>query len=268
MLVQQAAWIGWIALAWISDDYDLSFILLMAVMAAMYWCAMGSMLTGERAGMSQRVMRRLPKSFLGRAFLSWLNPGPANGYMFVVANGTAIVAICIFGMIASDWLGGGGTWPKANELLYMLIVGWGYVVAYLGAGKMAIGLLRRVAQVNMFAGVLIHFLIVLAGSGIPTTIQLMSIDMRMLDYSYLQLTNPFWTLSHLSGNGAATEGPILILVIPGAAICILLMNLRSVVRELQAVRIAPPTRVLEDEAELHPAPEALPQNPWDEASAT
>ena len=28
--------------------------------------------------------------------------------------------------------------------------------------------------------------------------------------------------------------------------------------------MAPPTRVFEDEAELHPPPEALPQNPWDE----
>ena len=62
MLVQQAAWIGWMAYAWIVEEYDLAAILVMAMMAAIYWCAMGTMLTGEREGMSQRVMRRLPNS--------------------------------------------------------------------------------------------------------------------------------------------------------------------------------------------------------------
>jgi hypothetical protein len=266
MLVQQAAWIGWLSFVWIEDSFSLSAILFMATFAGMYWYAMGALLTSERAGMSQRVRRRLPKSFLGRAFLSWLNPGPASGYMFVVANGTALVGLSLLGMIASDFLRtGAGTWPTEEELLYLLIVGWGYGVAYLGVGKLAIDLLRRVAHVNMFAGVLIHFLIILAGSGIPTTIQLMSIDLRLLDYSYWQLPNPFWSLSHLGENGVLTEGPILILIVPAAAFCVLLLNLRSVAGEVQAVRVAAPTRVIQDEAELHPAPEPLPQNPWDEA---
>jgi hypothetical protein len=265
MLAQQAAWVGWLAYAWIYDDFSREAILIMAMFAAMYWCSMGALLTSERPGMSQRVKRRLPKSFLGRAFLSWLNPGPASGYMFVVANGTAIVALGMLGMVVSDFLGAaGGGWPTENELCYLLIVGWAYSVAYLGVGKLVIGLLRRVAHVNMFAGVLIHFLIILAGSGIPTTIQLMSIDLRLQDYSYWQLPNPFWSIGHLADKGIVTEGPILILVVPAAAFCVLLLNLRSVIGELQAVRIAPPTRVVEDEAELHPAPAELPQNPWDE----
>jgi hypothetical protein len=265
MLVQQAAWIGWMAYAWIQDGFQYEALLIMAMLASFYWYAMGSLLTSERSGMSQRVKRRLPKSFAGRMFLSWLNPGPASGYMFVVANGTALVLLGFLGMFASDLLRTGAAgWPTKEELFYLLIVGWGYGVAYLGIGKLVIGLLRRIAQVNMFAGVLIHFLIILAASGIPTTIQLMSVDLRMLDYSYWQLPNPFWSLGHLADNGVMTEGPILILLVPAAAFCVFLLNLRSVVAELQAVRIAPPKRVVQDEAELHPAPEALPQNPWEE----
>jgi hypothetical protein len=264
MLAQQAAWIGWLAYVWIDDEYARPAILVMAMLAGLYWYGMGALLTSERAGMSQRVKRQLPKSTFGRAFLSWLNPGPASGYMFVVANGTALLALCFLGMIVSDILGTRGGWPTEEELMYLLVVGWAYSVAYLGIGKLAIELLRRVAHVNMFAGVLIHFLIILAGSGIPTTIQLMSIDLRMLDYSYWQLSNPFWSLSHLADGGVATEGPILIFLAPAVALCVLLLNLRSVVGELQAVRIAPPSRVVEDEAELHPAPQLLPQNPWDE----
>jgi len=265
MLVQQAAWVGWMAYGWIYEDYELGVLLAMATCAAFYWYAMGALLTSERSGMSQRVRRRLPKSFLGRVFLSWLNPGPASGYMFVVANATALLGLCFLGMWVSElFRTAAGGWPTADELFVLLIVGWAYGVAYLGLGKLAIELLRRVAYVNMFAGVLIHFLIILAGSGIPTTIQLMSIDLRLLDYSYWQLTNPIWSLAHLSDGGVATDGPILILLVPAAAFCILLLNLRSVVAELQAVRIAPPSRVVQDEAELHPAPAPLPQNPWDE----
>jgi hypothetical protein len=54
------------------------------------------------------------------------------------------------------------------------------------------------------------------------------------------------------------------LIVPGIAICVLLLNMPRVIAELRVVREAAPARVLEDEAELHPPPEALPQNPWEE----
>jgi hypothetical protein len=266
MLVQQAAWIGWMAYFWIRDDYHLQAIHILATMAAIYWYAMGAMMTSEQEGMSQRVRRRLPKSFLGRMFLSWFNPGPATGYMFAVANGSAIVAICLIGMKVADNRGTRGGWPSASEMLFALVVGLAYGIAYLGIGKLVISLLRRVAHVNMFAGVLIHFLVILAGCGIPTTIQLMSVDLRMLDYTYWQIFNPVWSLAYLMDNGVPAEGPVLILLVPAAAVCVLLLNLRSIVRELQDVRVTAPKRVLQDEAELHPAPAPTPQNPWEEVS--
>jgi hypothetical protein len=92
---------------------------------------------------------------------------------------------------------------------------------------------------------------------------MMSIEMRYLDYSYLQIANPMWSLIHVANGGAFTDGNVLVLVVPAAAICILLLNLRKVIRELQQVRIAPPPRVVEDEAVLHPPPEMRPQSPWD-----
>ena len=88
MLVQQAAFVGWMALrldqlATIDTDIRVRH---WRCVAGMYWYVMGTMLTAERPEMSQRVRRRLPQSFLGRMFFTWLNPGPASGYMFVVAN--------------------------------------------------------------------------------------------------------------------------------------------------------------------------------------
>ena len=265
MLVQQAAWIGWMSVAWIYDNFALTMIAIVATFAVIYWYVMGALLTSERPGMSQRVKRRLPSSFLGRVFFSWLNPGPASGYMFVAANATSIVVTCLFGMTVSALGGmGPGRWPGAEELFYMLIIGWGYLVAYLGLGMLVVAAVRRVAAVTMLASVLIHFLVLLAGSGIPTAFQLMSVELRYVEYSLLQITNPIWSLWHLAGGGLPAEAHVLVLSVPAAAVCMLLLNLRGVLGELREVRIAPPTRVLEDEAQLHPAPASLPTNPWDE----
>jgi hypothetical protein len=265
MVVQQAAWIGWMGYAWIQSDFHLGPLLAMATLGGIYWYFMGTLLTAEKTEMSERMRRRLPTTSFGRANLTWLNPGPATGYMFVVANATAIAIMCLLGLIvsASARTTAAGGWPGGEELIFLLVIGWGYLVAYLGLGMLVVAAVRHVALVTMLANVLIHFLVVLAGSGIPTVIQLMSPDKRYEDYSYLQITNPFWSLIHLA-NGGLNEAYTLIFIVPTAAICVLLLNLRGVSRELQQVRTAPPPRVIEDEAELHPVPEALPTNPWDE----
>ena len=150
-------------------------VFVLAAVAAVYWYVMGTMLTAERPGMSQRVKRRLPQSLLGRMFFSWLNPGPASGYMFVVANATAIAILCFFGTIISASIGRNvARSPSADEMFYLLVIGWGYLVAYLGIGLLVIGVLRRFAVVTMLACVLIHFLLLLGGFGIPYAIKSMS----------------------------------------------------------------------------------------------
>jgi hypothetical protein len=156
-----------------------------------------------------------------------------------------------------------GGWPGLHEVLFLLLIGWGYLVAHLGLGLLLVRLLRRFATVTMLASVLIHFLLLLAGSGIPTAIQLMSVELRFVEYSFLQITNPVWSLAHV-GDGGMIEGQVLVIVVPAVAICVLLLNLRGVIRELQQVRIAPPPRVVEDEEELHPPPPMMPTSPWDE----
>ncbi len=52
-------------------------------------------------------------------------------------------------------------------MFYLIVIGWGYLVAYLGLGMLIVSAVRHVALVTMLASVLIHFLLVLAGSGIP-----------------------------------------------------------------------------------------------------
>jgi hypothetical protein len=183
--------------------------------------------------------------------------------MFVVANTTALMALLLAGVAINSVYGGRpGFWPTPSEILTLCFVGWGYLVGYLGLGLLAIRALRRVALVTMPAAVLIQLLLIFAGSGIPTSIQLMSVTLRNRDYSYLQITNPFWTLVHLGNPNSIEAVPILLMVSTGA-ICILLLNLPGVLREISQVRIAAPTRVVEDDLELNPPPAELPKSPWE-----
>jgi hypothetical protein len=119
-------------------------------------------------------------------------------------------------------------------------------------------------MVTMLACVLIHLLLLLAGFGIPYAIKSMSLSLRDADYTFLQITDPFSTMYHISEGGLVTDGGKIVLLVIGVAVCVLLMNIPRVIRELSIVRESAPARVLQDEAELHPPPEVLPQSPWDE----
>ena len=267
MVVQQTAWIGWIAYLAFADNLDEVMVTGAAVAGGAYWYLMGSMLTGERPEMSRRARRDLPQSLWGRALFTWLFPGPASGYMFVVANLTAIAFMYVatlFSLAALIPTAGNSLW---TELFALVILGWSYLVAYLGLGRLLITVLRRVAKVTMLAAVLINFLLLLAGSGIPMIIQMMSVDLRKSGYTLLQVTNPFYTLYTVARGELPSDATVPLMAVPAAAVCVLLLNLPAVVRELQQVRVAAPQRVLDDDAELLSPPPG-PSSPWDTPEQT
>jgi hypothetical protein len=265
MLFQQATIVGWVAYLWIDSDYSAAIVATMMNLLCCYWFLMGSMLDGERTELSRRAMRRLPQSVVGRVFFTWLNPGPSSGYVFAVANLTAVLALAMVAAVISGQSAPvAGPGPGSQHLACQLIIAWSYAVAYLGLGRLVVALVRKVSQVTIFASVLLHALLLLAGSGIPTTIQWMSLDLQDELYSYLQITNPIWTLYYLSSYGPAPEEAVLVTAVPAAAICLLLLNLPGAAREMRRVRTALPPRVAEDEAELNPPPELQPTNPWNE----
>jgi hypothetical protein len=265
MLLQQAVFIGWFAYRWLAARFDNDEVLLMAEAAACYWFVMGSMLNGEQQELSRRSMRTLPENALGRLFFTWLNPGPASGYAFAIANLTTIL---ILGLVATEFFARPvqmiAAWPNPDRFFNVLVLGWSYLVAYLGFGCLVVALLRKVAEVTMFASVLLHLLLLLAGSGIPTSIHWMSLELQNEPYSYLQITNPIWTLPYVLEFSPAPEEPVLLVVVTAAATCALLFNLPGLIRELERTRSALPARVVADEESLHPPQQTLPKNPWDE----
>jgi hypothetical protein len=168
------------------------------------------------------------------------------------------------------WATSSGTRPgwTTETVVYFLVLAWAYVVAFLGFGRLLIVALRRWAYVPMAAGFLLHVILFLTAIGVPTIIQLTSRQLRNSGYTLLQMTNPIWTLGELMDDGVASvQGEILILIVPAAALMALMLNMRSVATELLHHRIAPPVRVAEEEAELHPAPAPKPSNPWEAEEA-
>jgi hypothetical protein len=269
MMAQQACFIGGVAgitfafgRTWEVVAFTSVFSMLVA---AFYWQVMGALLTGEWPHLSRRVQRSLPQSALGRAFLSFFNPGPAAGYMFAVANITMVAVVALFALFWSQIYGSRST----DEQVYAVILAWSYVVGYLGIGRLVIGAMRRFSYVSLTAGFLIQLLLVLAGVGVPLTIQVTSRMLRNSGYTLLQMPNPFWTLAELLDHGSrAVQAPILILVLPAIAIAVLMLNMPAVATELGRHRVAAPERVIEEEAELHPAPTPGPSSPWDVVEET
>jgi hypothetical protein len=81
-------------------------------------------------------------------------------------------------------------------------------------------------------------------------------DLRM-DYSLLEITNPFWSLIEIVDHRSLSpEIMVLLIVLPVTAGCVFLANLPSVVAAVRHVRIAKPVRVAEEdeffELQRHP----------------
>ena len=55
-----------------------------STIAAIHWTAVGFLIVGDQSEISQRVRRSLPRTLGEQLVLSWLAPGSARGFMFVV----------------------------------------------------------------------------------------------------------------------------------------------------------------------------------------
>ncbi|NOY43200.1 MAG: hypothetical protein GXP26_15375 [Planctomycetes bacterium] len=268
MLVQQACFLGWVTVMLMAEGLRIfgDAAMFTLTVSAAYWYAMGAVLTSEWPYLSRRVQRSLPKSTLGEVFLTWLNPGPGTGYMFCIAN-FSFVAILAWALMFAMATSSGTTTSFFTEQFYVVVC-WSYLVIFLGAGKLLIGLARRFIYVSLTAGVLLHVLLMLTAIGLPQILDYLAHPQQFrVEYSLLHISNPFWTLSLLanqSPSGFGATNPItLATLLIATALVVVLLNIRATWGEIQHQRQALPTRVAEEEAELHPTPESKPQSPWE-----
>jgi len=266
MLVQQACFLGWLAVPLLYDNGMQEIngaVLFSFFFLGIYWYVLGTLLTSEWPYLSRRVQRSLPQSKMGRIFLTWLNPGPGTGFMFCVANLTMVLVV---GLILIFWFSAGARpSPSLDQVVYFLILGWCYVVIFLGLGRLLISLARRFIFVSMTAGFLLHMILLLVACGIPQVLAFLSLSGQYyVQYSLLHSSNPIWTLYILMDEGSTSiEAFTLSFVLIPSALIVLLLNMRTVTAEMQYQRSLLPTRVAEEESELHPASEPGPSNPWE-----
>ncbi|HUY88775.1 MAG TPA: hypothetical protein VMV10_08585 [Pirellulales bacterium] len=261
MLGQQALFTGWMGWRFAKDDGELMLVVLYLAFSGLHWGVMGAFMNGESPELSGRVKRQLPQSFLGRAFLTWFNPGPAAGYVFTVVNMASVLLLAGIALVAGAMFLPGRASPVLGANPYPTLIAFGvaefsYLVIYLGLGRWLTAVLRRLNQGRMLLGALVQVLLLLAGCCAPLTIHLMIADMRD-DYSLLEISNPFWTLEEiLTHRSLSPETTIVVFVLPIVAGLVFLGNLPSVVAAVRQVRIAKPQRVAEEdelfELQRHP----------------
>lgn len=265
MMLQQACFLGWISVAFVVDGFRAAneTVFIAALFSGIYWYVMGTLLTSEWPYLSRRVQRNLPQSQLGRFFLTWFNPGPGTGFMFCVANLTMIAAMGLVFL----WLFSSLSRRPAfsDQLFFFITFGWCYIITLLGLGNLLISFARRYLFVSMTAGFLLHMILLLLACGVPQVVAFLSAPRQFGNqYTMLHMSNPVWTLYVLIDQGTASLDMITLGCILGAtALVVLLLNMRTVTAEVQHQRRVLPARVVEEEAELHPAPEPRPSNPWE-----
>ena len=267
MVLQNACFLGWMGLLFKAEAYRAvgQFACVTATLSGCYWYVMGTLLTSEWPYLSRRVQRSLPQSQFGRTFLTWFNPGPGTGYFFCIANLTMVV---VAGLFLLTFPPPGTISMSLGQAAYFLLLGWSYVVLFLGLGRLLISLARRFTFVSLTAGCLLHVILVLLGCGVPQILAYLSSTLRFTgEYSLLHMSNPFWTMAIVYDRspGSLEMGTVMT-VIGSGAISVLLLNVRLLGTEVQQQRSSLPERVAEEEAELHPEPEPRPTNPWDEAT--
>jgi hypothetical protein len=278
MLYMQACFLGWMSIMPLSErNFDVTpmVILFTAIGSVIFWFVMGWMLTSEWPHLSRRMLRTLPDSGLGRICLTWLNPGPNTGFVFAVGSLTAVLGVLLYFTLNPNPLVNGllhftlNPTPAAgglqrDALAYFLVLAWCYTVFFLGFGKLLVALCRTVTFVQLSAGFLLHLVIFLIACGIPQVIYLMTPSLRMGDqFSFLQITNPVWVLFSVIYSWPIVEANILVLMVGSAALLMIVLNMRTITADVSYRPRMLPERVQEDEAELHPAPQSGPTNPWE-----
>jgi hypothetical protein len=276
MVAQQAlflAWVVWGAVEFAEGLWFWAFFFL--IFSGIHWYIMGAFMTGETGELSARVRRDLPRSFLGRSFFTWFNPGPGTGFLFMLTNlAGAVFAAIVLVPYGLRWLPNVTNWTGTSweTLTTFGVLGACYIVLYLSVGRLLVAGLRRVTRVHVVMAALVQVLLLAAGCILPMTLHLMVAEWRD-EYTLLEITNPIWTLIAVAVEDLGPDPivgldqvVVLLIAVPAAAAVAILVQLPVIAAEVRQVRMAKPVRVAEEDAEtearLHP-PQPVHISPWD-----
>ena len=238
MYLQQMLWVGCIGMmALISRDSEV--VVFGIVVLGGYWLLMGTLMLAESPELSPRVQRGLPQTFLGRAFLTWFNPGPGTGFVYAVASGIAGVSVLgIFSFVADL------TVTRAEVPIYTALIVIGYLAGFLGIIRLiAMPLCRRFGRMfSITTGTLVT--VMLLALMAPSTITVLMTGGVSNSYSTIHTLNWAWTLAEVADRQRYQIFDASLVLCVGAIIGI--FNLALLFREFDYRRIAVPDRVQQD----------------------
>jgi hypothetical protein len=250
MLIQQVLITGWMLYVWRQVEEE-EVLMVTMFLSGIHWMIMGAFMTGEWPELSPRVKRSLPQSFMGRAFLTWFNPGSGTGYVFACAN---LFASClVLSLIAAaSWMFGISGSTDLQKILMCAALVCGYLAVYLGVGRLIVVFLRRYLYFGLLLPFLIHIILAVVGAAGPTFLQAWLLGFSNFDdYTELQTPNWWWTLFEVIDGNLSAHPAVPVLVV-GAALIVFFINMVLTAREIEQVRQEAPDRVVEDDIELHP----------------
>lgn len=292
LLVLQMLIVGWTVYFFLYRRDDDSLIG-GAAWLALLWAVAGPFLAGETAELSPRARRELPQSLLGRMAFTWFNPGSGTGYVFTIASlvgGMLTLSLMelMTALVLGDAQFAGISWWNLFELVMASLAHlidrarWStfwvaliaYLAFYLGLARLVGAGLRAVRLGGGMLSVFVSYLVlVVMGCLGPVLLQAIFrwLIGRMNDsfeHTPFQFTNWVWTLIGIVENDdAADNWTITVLVLCSGLV--FLLNFVLAAKEVEQVRLLAPTRVRQDDLELHPPPQpAGKRNPWDEPAAT
>ncbi|MCC9607862.1 ABC transporter permease [Blastopirellula sp. JC732] len=266
MLVQHFLFIVWFCWGYIESGYENVVLSAMITFLAIHWGIHGALMVGESPVLSPRVRRSIPKTILARLCSNWFLPGPARGYLFAV-SGMISGAVSAFALsLLWPYFGSGGSYDVRMVAAYA-VAATSYVAIYLGVGRLLMMGIRRLGSGDIFLSAIIHLLLLLFGVFIPIIIQLSSYWLPNDEYSLVQISNPFWTLTMILDEPQViwiSELGIAIVLLFGGAVTMLGLQIILSAPDIVPTAQAAPNRVAEEDRLLEPEAQLIPQSPWDE----
>ena len=215
--------------------------------------ALGGQITGELGIISQRAQRTLPKTFIGRVFLTWLFPGAGFGYIYLICLYAALaLTLSVINITNNGRLSIAGT-------SYLLLC---YLIIYVGINRLLMLAVPRTTTARSLASISMLIVVLIMAHLVPWVVTYYLNDYNDFPYGWHQAFNIYLTVAELNDRFSPQIG-VSTTILTLCALVIFGLNLVLCSRDVMLVRVTAPPRVrLEDEAAAATIQSASPVDPF------
>lgn len=248
-------WGLWLAIAVESYEVCITFL----IVAFFGFLLVGGLVAGERGLISPRAQRTLPRTMLGRVFLTWFYPGAGLGYIFLTCLLTSVVSCWIVLGILSDSLRLGISYGESIAAVGLVVLS--YFVFYTGLTRLIMLAIPRTVAARVVVAFFIQVLAVATGTLGSYSVILAFYGFQHFDYSWVQALNVLWTLNEFAESGITTYNSPTLVLLPLLAMAVFVLNLILCGRDVMLLRVGLPPR-LREELETQTAETPLAPDPF------